>query len=253
MNRHRWPSAPSRKRLERLNPDLVGLPTVTQFERELGLSQGSLFNWVKRNGGCLIKVGRFRLVPVDLQERYLRETERPNVERVPRRPKGWLGIYRACEIAGCSPSLIWKEVERGRVRAARVGYINYYHPDDVRHLARRLKEHPLPGWVPVREVAESLGSDRQTTVERIRALGYPVRKFRRPEDHQLAWYTTEEGAEAWRRWYIQFRQNLARNRPLRVCPRCGSEFRPEPKWKSGRFCSKRCMNIYHRIAREVTP
>jgi hypothetical protein len=240
---------PDSKRLEALDPDLVGLPTVTQFERELGLSRGTLYNWVKRNGGQFIKVGKFRLVPLRLQERYLRETKRLNVERAPCRPRDWLGLYQAQAMAGCSISMIWNEVLRGNIRAVRVGYINYYHPDDVRHLAQRLKNKPLPGWVSVREMAKSAGASLNGAVKRLRALGYPLRKFRQPGEHQLAWYTTEEGAEAWRRWIAGFNKTLPRNRPVRKCPQCGVEYRPERGWKFGRFCSCSCKNRADRAAR----
>lgn len=85
------------KRLERMAPELKGLPTVTQFARQLGQDQSAFHKWVCRHqlSKRLIRFGKYLFVPTDLQERYLSETARPGVERVSRRHSDHIGLRRA--------------------------------------------------------------------------------------------------------------------------------------------------------------
>lgn len=188
--------------------NLKDFPSISEAEMMLGLKTSALYRWL-RNHGLLIacpKRGKYRRVPPDVLERYLEGTERQGVKRVDTRPHGWVGIYKACALVDdCNSSVIWRAVKRGEVKAARVGFINYYCPEDLEALRFSLKDYPLPGWIQVKTCAGQHGADRQTVIEWLRRKDYEVRKYRRPEDRQMACYALEPALRAWESYYLAYK------------------------------------------------
>lgn len=180
---------------------LDGHFTMSQAEEMLGLRGGGLQRWMKRRGMKTKRVGKYRCVTPEQLERYERETNRGALERVGKRPAGYVGVYRAAELAGCGTSMVWKEAERGNVHAVRVGYIQYYNPGDCLRLAQSMNERPLPGYAQVLDFAKERRADMGAALRWLEANGGEPRKFRRPQDHQIAWYALRPALEAWAAQY----------------------------------------------------
>lgn len=236
-----------RERLKRSAPDLLGLPTVSQFSRQLGQDESSVWRWL--NAHDLLKkcpkVGRYRLVPAEIGQEYLTRTRRMNAERSPRRPQGYIGLKQAKELIGCSFDWVCGQARKGRCRTVQVGSRSYFHLEDVQRLKQDYGESPLPGYVQVRPFVEARGASFTTAIERLKALGGQPRKFRLPEGRQYAWYALPEDLERW--------ETACRSHPNakafvwkpRTCPQCQQEYQPGPGWTSGRWCSRRCMQRHY--------
>jgi hypothetical protein len=173
--------------------------TLSEAAELLGICRQSLFEWLKRHK--LLRrcphVGRYRYVNVEVLERYREATEPAGVERHAVRPRGWVGIDRAGDLAGCHPSLIYRAVRRGEVRAARVGQIHYYCPEDLQALRLRLNEAPLPGWIEIALYAEARGVSRVAVVAWLRRHGFEIRLYRRRRDRRKVACALRSALEAW--------------------------------------------------------
>lgn len=182
-----------------------GAFTISEAERLLGMRGGGLHRWLKRHGyfkfGRCPKIGKYRYVTPEILEKYEAQTNRTKADRAASRPAGYVGVYRAAELAGCSVSLIWAEVRRGNLHAVRVGYIQYYNPDDCRRLAQSMSERPLPGYAQVLDYTKPRSADAESLLRWLRVNGGTPRKFRRPQDHQFAWYARQEALDAWAAQY----------------------------------------------------
>ena len=175
--------------------------TLSEAARVLGIGRGPLHRWLKRHRlmrRCP-KEGKYRYVNASVLEHYEAATERPGVKRSSVRPSGWVGIYRAAELARCHTTAVYRAVAREEVRAVRVGYINYYCPGDLERLRLAYNDRPLPGWVSVASAAREHGANRRTVLEWLRRHGHELRMYRRLEDRQLAWHALATSIEAWRR------------------------------------------------------
>ncbi|HEX7021970.1 MAG TPA: hypothetical protein VF171_03865 [Trueperaceae bacterium] len=181
--------------------------TVSEAERLLGLSPGALNKWLRRHKllrKCP-KVGKYRYVNVGLLEHYEAGTHREGVTRANHRPAGWVGIYKAEELAGCHRSVIYRAVRKHRVRAARVGYINYYCPQDLERLRLEMHHYPLPGWEQVNTFADRHKADRSGVVAWLKRHGWSVRKLRRPTDNQTCFYAPHTALKLWEAHYRERR------------------------------------------------
>ena len=173
--------------------------TLSEAAHILGIRRQSLHDWLKRNK--LLRrcphVGRYRYVSIDVLERYREATEAEGVERVANRPYGWVSINQAADFVECHPSLIYRAVERGEVRAKRVGHIHYYCPDDLNHLRLKLSETPLPGWLEVGRYAESCGVTRVAVTTWLKRHHHETRLYRRPHDRRRVAYALASSLKAW--------------------------------------------------------
>jgi hypothetical protein len=172
--------------------------TISQAEAMYGFSAGALSGWLKRHKlwGRTRKEGKYRYISINLLERYEAATARVNVERLPERPSGYVGVYKAADMLSASTNLVWQAVKRGQVHAVRVGYINYYRKSDLERLAMELKDKPLPGWEAIRDRCKRLGADRTACTDWLRNHGYEVRKFRAP-DKQVTLYALTKDLDTW--------------------------------------------------------
>jgi hypothetical protein len=173
--------------------------TVSEAERTLGLSQGSLHNWLKRHGlkHHMQKRGKYRVMSWSLLERFEFETARGAIERRAQRPKGWVGIEKASDVLRASKSLIWKYARRGEIRAVRVGYTNYYDPASLERFRLTELARPLPGWAKVNSYADRLKADRTAVAQWLRRRGYEVRGFRCAQGEQPENYAHENHLRLW--------------------------------------------------------
>ena len=160
--------------------------TLSEAADLLGICRQSLHEGLKRHK--LLRhcphIGRYRYVNIDVLERYREATEPPGVERSAGRPRGWVGINRAAHLANCHPSFIYRAVERQEVRAARVGHIHYYCPEDLEHLRLHLNDTPLPGWSEIASYAAGCGVSRVAVVSWLRRHHHEIRMYRRPSDRR---------------------------------------------------------------------
>ena len=181
--------------------------TIAEAADTLGISHSGLWRWLKRHNGFTGTrwQGRHRVLSTRVLERYERGTQRVNVRRAQNRPHGWVGIYAACDLAGgVNPTVVWRAVKRGDVKAVRVGHINYYDPDDLKLLRLSVKNLPLPGWQQVNTVVDAHGADRVTAIKWLKRHGFEIRKYRRPQDRQIAWYATHDALSAWQDYYLAY-------------------------------------------------
>lgn len=184
-----------------LRPVHGRLYAIGHVQRALGQhpNGGGLSAWLRRQGvlnGHTQRHGKYRLISVAVLQDYLEATDRPGVVRVSNRPRGWIGLHAACERIGCSPSFVWASARRGRLRAARVGHVHFYHPADCDRLRLELGHLPPPGWVQLSDVVgeSDVGSAKRWLEKR----GHEVRSYRRREDRQDALFVREDAASAWR-------------------------------------------------------
>jgi hypothetical protein len=177
---------------------------VTHAERSLGLSNGALRNWLQRRGLWKLRTrrrGKYRVIKLSTLEWYLAETDREGVERVSVRPPGTVSVYQAADIVGSSVHVVWKAAKRGHIRAARVGYVNWYDRADCERYRFEFHDHPLPGWVEIKATADAEGADPYTVVRWLQRHQFDVRKYRRPTDKQFVNYARAEALEQWLAYY----------------------------------------------------
>lgn len=182
---------------------------VSHAERSLGLSHGALQNWFERRGLWKLRTrrrGKYRVITLASLEWYEEQTAREGVERVSSRPPGTVGLHRAAEIVGSGSTVIQKAAAAGKIRAYRVGYINWYDRAGCERYRFEFHDHPLPGWVEIKGTAESVGADPYSVVQWLKRNRFEVRKHRRAADKQFTNYARSEALEAWRAYYGQLAQ-----------------------------------------------
>ena len=194
-------SRPTVKRREACPVD--GCFTLAQAEEMLGLRGGGLARWLRRQGVRTRRVGKYRLISIEQLEEYERMTGREGIERVSRRPPGWVGIYRATELAGVSTAFIHKWAARREIEAVRVGQINYYNPESVLACAAKLRNVAPGGWVPVADLGRP---DTKALTKWMKRRGYEVRTYMRPESGQRILHVREDAAREWQAHRASYRR-----------------------------------------------
>ncbi|MDV6376224.1 hypothetical protein [Deinococcus arenicola] len=135
-------------------------------------------------------------------ERYEEMTGRASIERVSKRPRSWVGIYKAAEIGGVCLAFIWKRAQRGQIQAVRVGYTQFYEPESIRRCVLELRERAVPGWVPL--VDACAGADVTAAAGWLGRNGHEVRMYMRPESKQRILHAREESVAAWKTYHATY-------------------------------------------------
>lgn len=183
-----------------------GWLTISEAERELGVARGSLLLWLRKNkriSSGTEKIGKYRYVRDSTLADYAQLGHKTTaVPRANKRPKGFIGIKQAMEVAQCGHTHLYKAAKQKEVRAVRVSKSYFFHRKDCEHLRLTLHNPPLPGYVKIQAVCSKHQSSRDHCIKWLRQNGATIKKFRDPQDHKLAWYTTLEHLEKWEQ-YIQ--------------------------------------------------
>lgn len=183
------------QRIENRVPD--GYMTVSEFSRSIGLRGGGIYRELKRYGIHPRKHGKYRIITIDQADKYISNTELPHIKRVRERPHGWLTTQQAANIVGSSASVIWKAANNADIKAVRRGYTRYHDPDDVRRFAMTYKARALPGWVPITDHADRLGTDTQTATQWLERNGYEIRRYRHPVSQQITNHALQADLDAY--------------------------------------------------------
>ena len=184
------------------NAPLDGYFTMAQAEEMLGLRGNGLARWMRRHHMKLRRVGKYLCISVKQLERYEQITGRSGIERVNKRPRGWIGIHQAAELGGVCLAFIWKRAQRGQIQAVRVGYTQFYEPDSVRRCVLELRERTAPGWVPL--VDACAGADVTAAADWLKRNGHEVRMYMRQESKQRILHAREESVTAWKAYHATY-------------------------------------------------
>jgi transcriptional regulator with XRE-family HTH domain len=158
------------------NVDLTEYTTVKQLAKDAGVWPQSIQSWLKKSGKhrwphYFVRL-RVAYVSLDLAEAYLK-MNRP-------KPKGWLPIkYVRAELGRSAYHFIRRLRDEGTITIVRNADVDYLSPADADFVIRSFRnDFPLPGWMPLTEVA------KRANVTRSSAHHY----FKRHPENEQRWY-----------------------------------------------------------------
>lgn len=170
------------------------------------ISRQRLHHWLKREDcqkHCSWEQGR-RYVKIEHLEMFAASTNKLEAIRRDHRPRGWLSSQAAADLVGCHPSTLYRIVKREAFAGVPIGIevcwvkgVLFFNPRDLEQVRLLFKNQVLPGWAPVRPLAQACGVHPTSVVRWLRRHGVVTRLFRRPGDHRVVTCAPHSALERW--------------------------------------------------------